>query len=400
MEISLEQAVGLMTAAVKPMEETELIGIEQGLGRILATDLRAGYPQPPFDRSPLDGYALKAADTLSAARSHPVMLKVIDKVMAGSVSDQKMAAGTAVRIMTGAPIPEGADCVVRQEDTDYGEDIVSVFRELKVHDNICDKGEDYPAGAVLAKKGEKIDAALWGIIAGAGIGSVSVYPRVKVALLTSGDEVLEPGADRAAGKIYNSNRYMVHGRLEELGFTPVWMEHVEDDAAEAAEAVKRAAASADLVITTGGVSVGQKDVMHEVAERLGSVELFWRVAMKPGSPVMAYLYRGSLVIGLSGNPFGAFVNMEMLVRPLLAYMSRDHGILAEVTEAVLKGSFPKSSPVRRLIRGVYCRGVVKIPESGHSSGMLASMKGCNCLVDIPGGSGALTDQATVAVRMI
>ena len=400
MGTSLEQAVELLTAAVKPTEEIEWIGIEQGLGRILAEDLSADFPQPPFDRSPLDGYALRAEDTASAARNHPVVLKVIDKVMAGCVSDKKMAAKTAVRIMTGAPVPEGADCVIRQEDTDYGEETVAIYRELKAHDNICDRGEDYPAGAVLARRGERIDATLWGIIAGAGVGTVPVYRRVKVALLTSGDEVLEPGEKPAAGKIYNSNRYLVRGRLEELGFAPVWTEHVRDDAAKAAEAVKRAAAAAELVITTGGVSVGQKDVMHEVAEKLGAEELFWRVAMKPGSPVMAYRYGKSLVVGMSGNPFGAFVNMEMLVRPLLAHMSRDNGLLPEETEAVLSGNFPKSSPVRRLIRGVYRHGTVTIPESGHSSGMLASMKGCNCLVDIPGGSAALTAGERVAVRMI
>lgn len=400
MSISLEEAVGLLLTVTEQVKDVECLEIDHALGRILAEDIKAPLPQPPFNRSPLDGYALRAEDTCNASKETPVRLKVIDKNMAGSVSDKTVETGTAVRLMTGAPIPKGADCVIRQEDTDYGEDTVSIYRELKAHDNICDEGEDYRAGTVLMKRGEKIDAVACGIIAGAGFKKVSVYRKVKAALLTSGDEVIEPGTEIIPGKIYNSNRYLIRGRLTELGFAPVWCEHVGDDAEEAAEAVKRAAAVADIVITTGGVSVGQKDIMHEVVKKLGSEKLFWRVAMKPGSPIIAYQYQGKTVISLSGNPFGAFVNLETVVRPVLVHMSMDEGIRSEEAEAALKGSYLKKSTIRRFIRGTYRGGIVEIPECGHSSGMLSSTKGCNCLIDIPAGNEGLADKDLVSVRIL
>lgn len=398
--VELETAVRLLQSAAKPVEEVIAVDISEARGYVLAEDIRSAMPQPPFDRSPLDGYALRAEDTRGASRETPVRLKVIDKIMAGSVSGQVVASGTAVRLMTGAPIPKGADCVIRQEMTDYGEQEVSVYQELRPHDNICDQGEDYPAGTLLMEQGEKLDAVAVGILAGSGIRTVRVYRKLRVALITSGDEVAEPGEGCGPGKIYNTNRFLIRGRLEELGIVPVFCCHVADDVEKASDVIGTAAELADLVLTTGGVSVGQKDIMHDVEERLNAEHLFWRVAFKPGSPALAYQVGQTVVISMSGNPFGALVNFEMMARPVLAHLAHQEELAARCFMAETAGTFRKASPMRRLIRARYQDGVVEIPETGHSSGMLSGMKGCNCLADIPAGHEALKPGEMVRVWMI
>lgn len=380
--ISLEEAITILTSATTPISERVEVTLAEAKGMILAEDVRAPHPQPPFSRSPLDGYALRAEDTKSASPEAPVQLKVIDKIMAGSVSEKEVGKGTAIRIMTGAPIPKGADCVIRQEHTDYGEDVVLVYQELLHHDNICDLGEDYPKGALLLEKGEKIDAIAIGILAGAGIGKVMVYRKPKIALFTSGDELLEPGEQIIPGKIYNTNQYLLRARLEELGVAPMLCTQVPDEPEAAANAIRQATEEADLVLTTGGVSVGQKDIMHEVAEQLESKKLFWRVALKPGAPVLSCTYKEKVILALSGNPFGALATFELLLRPVLAHLAKDSSIQMKKITASVKEDFLKASPGRRIVRGIYSDGIVEIPRQGQASGILSTMKGCNCLVDI------------------
>ena len=398
--ISVEQAVERITAALTPVETWEEVELSRAIGRILAEDIAAIQPQPPFDRSPLDGYALMAADTVGASKDEPVTLRVIDRVMAGSVASETVTAGTAVRIMTGAPIPAGADCVIRQEDTDYGEEQVAIYTPLRKHENYCFCGEDYPAGTSLMDRGEKLDAVDIGILAGAGIAAVKVYRKVRVALITSGDELIAPGMAGRPGKIYNSNHYLLRSRLSELGFDPVMCAHVGDEAEETASRIRAAAREADLIITTGGVSVGQRDVMHEVVSLLGGEQLFWRIAAKPGSPVLAYTFGGKPVIALSGNPFGAFATFELLVRPALAKLSGDRTLEMEKIRATVEGDFPKGTKGRRFVRAKYRHGTVEIPKQGHASGMLSALKHCNCLVDIQGPNGGLHTGDTVEVWLL
>lgn len=398
--VSVEQAVEKITASLSPVDTWEEVELRCAIGRILAEDIVAIQPQPPFDRSPLDGYALRSVDTAGASKETPVTLQVIDRVMAGSVAKKGVTAGTAVRIMTGAPIPAGADCVIRQEDTDYGEEQVAVYTPLGKHENYCFCGEDYPAGAHLMDKGEKLDAVDIGILAGAGIASVKVCRKVRVALITSGDELIAPGMAGRPGKIYNSNHYLLRGRLTELGFEPVLCAHVGDEAEETASRIRAAAREADLIITTGGVSVGQRDVMHEVVSLLGGDRLFWRIAAKPGSPVLAYTFGGTPVIALSGNPFGAFATFELLVRPALAKLSGDKTLVMERVTATVAGDFPKGTRGRRFLRAGYRHGTVEIPQQGHASGMLSALKHCNCLVDIQGPNEGVHTGDTVAVWLL
>ena len=328
----------------------------------------------PFDRSPLDGYALRSADLAGADRDHPAVLEVVDTVYAGDEARIPVGPGQAVRIMTGAMLPPGCDCVVPQEDTDRG-DPVSVFVSLKPFQNYVYQGEDY-------RKGTRLDAASLGVLAGAGITEAEVCRRPRVGLLTTGDEVVSPGTALPAGKIYGSNQMLLAARLAELGFETETA-HRGDDPAAVAEAMRELLETCDVLLTTGGVSVGDKDIFHQALPLLGAERSFWRVNLKPGTPAMYSLYQGKPILSLSGNPFAAFTTFELLARPLLAALSGEEG--PRWGEGVLDTPFPKASPRRRFIRGRYEHGHITLPE-GHSSGMLASLVGCNCLAELPAGS--------------
>ncbi|WP_297242107.1 molybdopterin molybdotransferase MoeA [uncultured Flavonifractor sp.] len=378
--ISLEEAVVQMTGPLSPLG-TEILPLERTLSRTLAADVAAPLDQPPFDRSPLDGYALRSADLTGANREHPAVLEVVDTVYAGDEARIPVGPGQAVRLMTGAMLPPGCDCVVPQEDTDRG-DPVSVFVSLKPFQNYVYQGEDYRKGTLLLEKGTRLDAAALGVLAGAGITEVEVYRRPRVGLLTTGDEVVSPGTPLPAGKIYGSNQMLLAARLAELG-VETETAHQGDDPAAVAEAMRELLEICDVLLTTGGVSVGDKDIFHQALPLLGAERIFWRVNLKPGTPAMYSLYEGKPILSLSGNPFAAFTTFELLARPLLAALTGEEG--PRWGEGVLDTPFPKASPRRRFIRGRYEHGHITLPE-GHSSGMLASLVGCNCLAELPAGS--------------
>ena len=378
--ISLEEAVARITTPLSPLG-TEAVPVGQALGRTLAANLAAPLDQPPFDRSPLDGYALHSADIAGADRAHPVRLPVVDTLYAGDEARWPLENGQAIRIMTGAMLPPGCDCVAAQEDTDRGSP-VSVFVSLKPFQNYVYQGEDYRRGALLLAAGTRLDAAALGVLAGAGLTEVEVCRRPKVGLLTTGDEVISPGSPRPAGKIYGANQVLLAARLSELGF-PVQATHQGDNSDMVAEAMRELLQNCDVLITTGGVSVGDRDIFHQALPLLGAERVFWRVDLKPGTPAMYATWRGKPILSLSGNPFAAFTTFELLARPLLAALSGEEG--PRWTEGVLDTPFPKASPRRRFVRGTYVHGHVTLPE-GHASGMLSSLVGCNCLAELPAGS--------------
>lgn len=380
---TLESAIEIMLDHITPVCQTENKKIEEAIGYILAEDIISNMTQPPFDRSPLDGYAMKAKDLAGAGKNNPVSLKVIDKIMAGFVSEKTVECGTAIRLMTGAPIPAGADCVVRQENTDYGENTVLVYEELKSGDNICGAGEDFKTGQVLMEKGDRIDSSMVAVLASAGVDHVLVYQRPKVALYTSGDELMMPGQALLPGKIYNSNSFILDGRMKEWNVEVKEKAFIPDSPKEMANAIKKVAGDVDLIITTGGVSVGEKDIMHEVCTLLDAKRLFWRVSIKPGAPTLAFVYGQTLIIALSGNPFGAAVNLEALVCPILSKIAMDDAILPMIITAIADDNYEKCGGVRRFVRANYKNGKVMIPKAKQKSGILSSLRGNNCFVDIP-----------------
>ena len=384
--ISVEQAMEQILQYTPVINETEEVELNKAGGRILAQDMVAEFNNPPFDRSPVDGYACKAEDLAGASSEHPVKLKVMEEIDAGQYSERVVESGQAVRIMTGAAIPKGCDCCIFQEDTDYGEETVEIYREVKQWDNYCFAGEDFKKGTTLLKKGTHIGYVEAAVLAGMGAAKVPVYRRPKVVLLTTGDEVVEPGNPLPAGKIYNSNMTMLSARMMELGIEPFYMEAVKDNPQVMAEKIKEIAEQADMIITTGGVSVGKKDIMHESIRLIDAERIFWRVNMKPGMPTLFSVYQNSSggkvpVISLSGNPFGVAVTIELLIRPALEKMMQNPAIgLKEVT-GVMADDFVKGIKGRRLIRAYWENGRFHLPNGLHSNGVLSSMAGCNCLID-------------------
>ncbi|NCE64829.1 molybdopterin molybdenumtransferase MoeA [Pseudoflavonifractor sp. 524-17] len=396
MGIELEEALSLIRDSIVPLGMEE-VPLDKALGRALAQDIRAAIDQPPFDRSPLDGYALRSADLAGADREHPAVLQVVETVYAGDVPACALAPGQAVRIMTGAQLPQGCDCVIRHEDTDNGMDTVQVYQPLSPCANYCLRGEDYRAGERLISAGARVDAAAVGVLASMGCHMVPVRRRPRVGLLSTGDEVVSPDVHPLPpGKIYGSNQVLLSARLEELGMVGENAPLAGDDSEAVAQAVQRLFQTCDAVITTGGVSVGDKDIFHQVLPLMGAERLFWRVNLKPGTPVMYALYEGKPLLCLSGNPFAAAATFELLARPLLAACAGEPGLCLRPDRARVSGAFPKASKGRRFLRGRYEGGVVTLPRK-HESGLLSSLIGCNCLVDLPAGSPPVEDGQIAAI---
>lgn len=384
--ISLEEALDTLLEKAKRIERFEEITLEEANGRILNEAIYAPINNPPFDRSPLDGYAFMASSSIGASKETPVRLKVIGEVCAGDYFEGEVKQGEAIRIMTGAPIPKGCDCVLRQEETNYGEDSVEIYMQLKPYDNYCFTGEDIKEGTLLLNSGEKLNAITLGILSSMGISKVKVKAKAKMLLLCTGDELMEAGMPLLPGKIYNSNGMMLQALGKALGMEIIWIKTCKDTASAVAEKIKQEIDNVDLVVTTGGVSVGKKDIMHEVIEILGAKRLFWRVAIQPGTPVLGSLIGDCLMISLSGNPFAALVNFELLVRPVCSRILGDEEILNRACTGVMASGFNKKSKKRRFIRGTYTEGKVYLNHHNHASGALYTMSLCNCLIEIPAGT--------------
>lgn len=396
----LEDGIKLLLDEIKGMTEVERLPLEKATKRVLAETIVAPFSQPPFDRSPLDGYAFRAADSMGASKKQPVRLRVIGEVCAGNTFEGEVAEGEAVRIMTGAPIPKGCDCVLRQEDTDYGEEVVAIYEELKPYSNYCFAGEDIKKGTTLFTPGEKLSAITLGILASMGIEEVTVLRKVKVGLICTGDELMPLGEKLLPGKIYNSNAYMIAGRMRELGLEVIQVMQCEDTAEKVAETIEALYDKVDLIVTTGGVSVGKKDMMHEVFARLEVQRLFWRLRIQPGTPILAGKMKEKLLIGLSGNPFAALANFELVVREVIAKLQQDETLRAKKTKGIMVSSFNKMSKKRRFIRAHYEFGKVSIPHTQHASGALYTMHACNCLIDITPGTAALEVGDEVSVVLL
>lgn len=386
MAITVEEAISLALAHTEVLPETQASLLE-ALGRVLTAQVRAPMEQPPFDRSPLDGYALRAADTADASPEHPAVLQVVDKLYAGQQSTVSVQFGQSVRLMTGAMIPEGADCVIRQEDTDLGENTVRIFRGVSAGSNYCHRGEEYGAGANLLSAGQKVDAAAVAVAAGAGIRQLPVHRQVQAAVISTGDEICQPGQSLTPGKIYDSNTAYLTARLGQLGVSVREVLSAGDDISRITEALERCA-DCDLVLTTGGVSVGQKDLLEDAVEAFGAKVIFHGIAMKPGMPTLLAKCGKTLILGLSGNPFSAAVPFELLLRPILAKMTEDPSLDLRRVKADAANDFGKASPTRRYLRAYFDGQTVSIPTA-QSNGQMRSMIGCNCLIDIPAGSGTV-----------
>ena len=397
--LELEHAVEVLLSYVKT-PQTERVPLMEAAGRTAAEDVYAAISNPPFDRSPLDGYTFAAACVAGATAERPVRLRVVGEECAGEFYAGTVGAGETVRIMTGGAIPAGCDCVIRQEDVREDGDAILVPFPLRAHENYCDAGEDVRAGTHIIRKGQTLRAADLAVLASQGHTEAAVYRRPRVAVASTGDELLPPGEALRPGKIYNSNLFLIAARLKELGLDPVVLGILPDDVEEAAREIAAHAEGIDLFLTTGGVSVGKKDIMHGVVPAMGAERIFWRVNRKPGAPAIAYTRGDMLGIALSGNPFAAYATFELLARPVLARMRGCDEVQLRRTRAKLADAFPKECLGRRFLRArMGDDGLVYLPDQ-HESGTLYSAAGCDAFVDVPEGTPPLAVGTTVDVVLL
>ncbi len=381
--ISIWEAMDLVVKHTRMMGEEEL-PIMDCLGRVLSRDILTAIDQPPFPRSAMDGYAIRSVDSKGACEAEPKEFEVVGLQCAGDPYFRPINQGEALRIMTGAAIPEGADCVIPQEYTDYGEERVSIYKEMGVYDNYCEIGEDFPQGDCLAQEGDIVDSYLIAAAIAAGLDSLPVRKKVRAAVITSGDELQNPGTKLKEGKIYNSNLGFFTTRLSELGCQIIMAESAGDSMDSIKDKISEASKSCDFIITTGGVSVGVKDLLPDAMEELGADLIFHGIAIKPGMPTMFSLLNGTPVLSLSGNPYSAAAVFELLAQPILRNAFGFNKPVLEKVTGISSDEFRKKTKWDRFLRGYYKEGTISF-SAGQRNGQTRSGIGCNCLIYLENG---------------
>ncbi|MDU1314974.1 MAG: molybdopterin molybdotransferase MoeA [Clostridium septicum] len=381
--VSLEDAIDILNRNILPLD-TEIISLMDSVNRTVKNNIYSKIDNPPFNKSAMDGYAIKASNLENTK------LKIIDKVYAGSFSKKEIKDFETIRIMTGAPIPLGANAVIKQEDVIVEGEFIKLKKSLKENENICFKGEDIKKDQLLIKANRKLNYADIGILASSGISEVKVYKKPRIAIISTGDEVLDVIEELTLGKIYNSNRYSIMARIKELGYDVSLIKHVKDSKLEISEELKDISSKVDLIITTGGVSVGEKDLINEAVNIAGGTRLFWKIKIKPGSAVLCSKLNKALVISLSGNPTAALTTFELLVKPSLEKLNGKEELSIVREKAILYDDINKKSLQRRFIRGHLVTNekgqIVKITQKKSGNGILSSTLNSNCIVEIEEGS--------------
>ena len=383
------EARDLLLGLVKPVD-AETVSLDNCAGRVLAFDLRAAEDVPAFDRSAYDGYALRAADIGTAGREQPVTLRITETIPAGCVPALPVTPGTAAHLMTGAKLPEGADCVINFERTEFTDETVTLFAPLKPGDNVVKRGEDVAAGSLLAAAGTLIDAGLAGTLAAQGVAKVQVYRRPVIGLISTGSEVVEADRPQPDGKIRNANRASFTALLSREGCEVRYLGLAGDEAEAIRALIAEGLRTCDAVILTGGVSVGDWDVTPEAMTRAGAEILLRGVAMKPGMACAYGTADGKPVLGLSGNPASALTNFCVCALPAIRRLQGRKEALPQPVKAALARDFRKKSPSTRFLRGrlrLESGSVVLEASADQGNIVLSSTIGCSAFALIPAGSG-------------
>jgi len=399
--LTIEEAQSVVLASVSPLP-SEPMRLSEALGCVLAEPVVAPISLPPFDNSAMDGFAVVAQDTRGATPSAPCALRVIEDVPAGTVPERQVQPGTAARIMTGAPVPRGADAVVIVEHTRPGlSGTVEILAPAEPGDNIRPAGEDLAAGEVALSPGQVLGPGELGLAAALGCTHVTAIRRPRVAIVTTGSELVAPGEKLRPGAIYNSNQTAIVASVTRLGAEVVKSLHAADDETAVEEALG-GCVDADLILTVGGVSVGDYDFVKVALERLGEIK-FWRVLMKPGKPVAFGKVLGHPVFGLPGNPISALVTFEVLVAPALRKMSGRQDCLPRTVLATLSADV-RHKPGRREYRQAFTShadsGFAVQPSVKRGPAMLTSAIGANSLLVIPEKSEGLRAGERVTVILL
>ena len=374
--LDFDDALARLLAGAAPVRDTEAVPTQSAAGRLLAQGLRSTLDVPPLDNTSMDGYAVRCADVPVAG----TQLVVAQRIAAGSVG-QVLAPGTAARIFTGAPLPAGADAVVMQELCAVNGDCVTVNHAPRTGEWIRRRGEDIAAGSEVLAAGTRLSAAHLGVAASVGAAELCVFRRLRVALFSTGDELAMPGEALKPGGIYNSNRYTLRVLLEGLGCVVDDLGIVPDSRDATRAALREAATGNDLILTSGGVSVGEEDHVKPAVEAEGALDL-WKIAIKPGKPLAFGRVGSAAFIGLPGNPVSSFVTFVMLVRPFILKAQGASNVAPRVRQ--LRADFEcKGDPRREFLRArVNADGGLEL-FSNQSSGVLTSCVWADGLVDNP-----------------
>lgn len=373
--------------------KTELVSIDESYGRFLSENLTATCDVPHFDRAPYDGFAVRSQDTVTASSTNPLEFEVIDHIGAGHVSNKVVQENQAVRIMTGAMMPEGSDAVVMFEVAPTfeknGKPYMSIKRSFKKGENVSFQGEDAKEGEVLVKRGTFINPGIQAMLATFGYAEVPVARKPAVGLFATGTELLEVNEPLVPGKIRNSNSHMIAAQIERAGGKVEYFGKLPDVFETCFNAVKNALDKVDFLLTTGGVSVGDYDFLPEIYEKLGAKVLFNKVAMRPGSVTTVAEFNGKLLFGLSGNPSACYVGFELFARPIIRKMLFSEKPHLRKESAVLDTAFPKANPFTRFVRSAvnFSDGRLIVSPSGlDKSNIIMSLAAANSFMILPGGT--------------
>ncbi|MDN5940984.1 MAG: molybdopterin molybdotransferase MoeA [Nitrospira sp.] len=373
------------------LESTPILGLEKvsildALGRVLGEDIVAERDNPPWNNSAMDGFAVRWEDIKhDHAIQKTVTLTVIEEVAAGQMPSKSLDAGQAIRIMTGAPLPKGADTVLKVEDTEHTADSVRVFKPEQQGANIRPQGEDVKKGECIIGKGTRIRPGEAGMLAILSKSFIFSYQRPRVAILSTGDELADLDERFSEEKIINSNSYGIAAAVQEAGGVPLLLGIAKDTPAALKEKISHGL-TADILVLSGGVSMGDYDFTKAVFHELGADMNFWKLAIRPGQPLAFGKIQGKLAFGLPGNPVSSMVTFEQLVRPAMLKMSGHRSYGRPIVRAIFQEKFSKRTDRRHFLRGVLTQeeGVFKVRTTGaQGSGMLTSMVKANCLIDIP-----------------
>ncbi|MGE5619450.1 MAG: gephyrin-like molybdotransferase Glp [Sphingomonadaceae bacterium] len=401
LDVVVEQALSLVLGTVSPLE-SETRPLLDCLGYVLAEEASADIDIPPFDNSAMDGYAVIAADTAAAGPDRPIVLRVIADLPAGYPPPSSVRSGEAVRIMTGAPMPRGTDAVVRTEDVEQGEGTVRISRPVSPGDDLRKAGEDVRKGEVILRPGTVLRPGEIGMLASLGRTRVRVIRTPRVAVLTTGDELVAPDEPVTPGKIRNSNLYSICAQVRACGGEPVPLGVARDTAGELEAKIRDGIAKADMLLTSGGVSVGDYDVVKTVLAKVGEI-LFWRVKMRPGSPVTFGKIDGKPMFGLPGNPSASMVAFEQFVRPAILKMSGRTRLRRREVEATVQETIKNRVGVRNFIRAVATErdGEWSVRTAGaQGSGILRTMVQANALLVVPENVGKLQPGERAKVQLL
>ncbi|MGF9855020.1 gephyrin-like molybdotransferase Glp [Bacillus paramobilis] len=387
--------------------EIEKVSLIKSYGRTLGEDVIADHDVPHFDRSPYDGFAIRAEDTKEASSSNPILFEVIGEIGAGFVFTEEVEPFQAVRIMTGAAIPSGCNAVVMLELTEGFEEKEKTYMKLKrsfaAGDNISFKGEDVKQNSILVKKGTVINPGVAALLATFGYSVVHVVKQPVVGIVTTGSELLEVHERLKPGKIRNSNSYMIAAQIERAGGAVQYYGQFADDLETCYNTVKKAIKEVDILITTGGVSVGDYDYLPAIYERLQANALFNKIAMRPGSVTTVAEVEGKLLFGLSGNPSACYVGCELYVRPVIGTYLHKKNPHVFSAEAILQKDFPKANPFTRFVRGkveIVDGQLQATPVGLDKSSAISSLAEANACIVLPGGTRGFEAGITVSVLLL